>query len=107
MPVSFYRYPILGAGMHHIIIALSAVAAVALAYILQEFRRRLRVAGDHGAAACPSPSKQNGRTLRAPRGWGVATMSDGLDWGSAPGRTCEGSLKEEKKCAAPDVCLGE
>jgi ABC-type uncharacterized transport system permease subunit len=50
MPASFCRYPILGAGMHHIIIALSAVAVVALTYMLQEFRRRLRVAGNHGAA---------------------------------------------------------
>jgi hypothetical protein len=64
MRVSFCRYRLLGAGMHHIIIALSAVAAVALTDILLEFRRRSRAIGDRGDAACPSPSKQNGRTLR-------------------------------------------
>ncbi len=64
MPVSFCRHRLLGAGMHHIIIALSAVAAVALTYMLQELRRRSRVIGDHRDTTCPSPSKQNGRTLR-------------------------------------------
>jgi hypothetical protein len=48
--------------MHHIIIALSAVAAVALTYMLQEFRGRSRAIGDHGDTTRPSPSKQNGRT---------------------------------------------
>jgi hypothetical protein len=64
MPLSFCRYRLLGEGMHHIIIALSAVAAVALAYTFQEFRRRSRVVGDHSDATCQSPSKHNGRALR-------------------------------------------
>ena len=64
MRVSFCRYRLLGAGMHYIVIASLAVATVALTDMLQEFPRRSRAIGDRGDAACPSPSKQNGRTLR-------------------------------------------
>jgi hypothetical protein len=71
--------------MHHIIIALSAVAVVALTYMLQELRRRSRVVGDHGDAACPSPSKQNGRPLRG------ATPIQPSDMVAAPSRGAPGA----------------
>jgi hypothetical protein len=45
--------------MHHFIIALSAVAVVALAHMLQELRGRSRFVGVRSDDACPSPSKQN------------------------------------------------
>jgi hypothetical protein len=50
--------------MHYIVIASLAVATVMLTEMLQEFRRRSRGLGDYGDSTCPSPSKQNGRTLR-------------------------------------------
>jgi len=68
MPV-FSRCYRLGAGVHHIIIALSAVAVVALTHMLQELRRRLRAIGDRGHTTHPSASKQNGRTP-----WGAAPI---------------------------------